>query len=200
MTQVLVAAPSVLAVALADAKANLRVDNDDMDGLITTWLQGIIAKLEHEIGQCIMQQTWEVRLDAFPGASAWKDGWCGSSASSAIELPHPVISVDSITYLDVAGDEQTLDPATYRIKREAYQSSVAPKRNTSWPATLDETHAVRITVKCGYGNTPGSTPQSVKLFVLAKLVEQFDPATRLERNTVQSSFVDSLLDACRSYS
>jgi uncharacterized phiE125 gp8 family phage protein len=200
MTKVLVAAPTVLAVTLADAKTNLRVDGTDLDSLITIWLQGIIAKLEHEIGQCIMEQTWEVRLDAFPTLPCWQVGLRTPLAvTDKIELPHPVISITSIKYIDPAGVEQTLDPAAYKIKREAYKSSVAPVAGTSWPETLDETNVVTVTVKCGYGNTAAATPPNAKLYILAKLVEQFDPATRTEVNTVQSTFIDALLDACRSY-
>jgi hypothetical protein len=40
---------------------------------------------------------------------------------------------------------------------------------------------------------------NVRLYVLAKLVEQIDPITRAERETVQSAYVDRLLDLCRTY-
>ncbi len=186
MSNVCVAGPDVLAVDLDDAKLSLRLELADtaMDGLVTIWTEGIIAALESEIGQCLMEQTWEVRLDEFP---------------VAISLPHPVISVTSVIYLDVAGDEQTLDEDAYRLNQMAYGSTLTPISGTCWPDTYDETGAVTVTVVCGYGDTPAATPKSVKLYILAKLSEQFDPATRMERDTVQSAFVTRLLDACRSY-
>ena len=185
MTKIRTIAPSELAVDLAAARANLRVDGSDMDALITTWLKGIIGKLEHEAGQCLMAQTWEVRLAGFP--------------AGAINLPHPVMGVTSVTYLDAAGVAQTLAPAAYTLTVERYTSRLTPARGTTWPATADDPAAVIVTVQCGYGNTSDKTPENVQLYILAKLVEQFDPATRMERDTVQSAFLDSLLDGIRCY-
>jgi uncharacterized phiE125 gp8 family phage protein len=187
MTKIRIAAPSVLAVDLELAKANLGIDGSDMDALVTTWIKGVVAALEHEIGQCLMEQTWRVVLDAFP------------CAGGEIALPHPVMAVSSLAYIDKAGVEQTLDGASYKLNRERYRSTLTPTAGTSWPATMVDRGVVTVELQCGYGNTPEDTPENCQLFILAKLVEQFDPATRLERDTVQSMFIDHLLDSCRSY-
>lgn len=184
MSQRLIKPPTELAVTLDQAKANLRVDSSDLDALITLWTQGITTALEHEIGLCLMPQTWEVTLDAFP---------------VAIKLPHPVISIASVNYLDTSGVEQTLSPAAYKLTRTAYASALTPAAGTAWPATFHDTEVVTVTLQCGCGPTASSTPKNIQLYLLAKLVEQFDPATRMERDTVQSDFIGRLLDACRTY-
>ena len=184
MTQRLITPPTVPAVTLDQAKLNMRIDGTDMDALIMLWVEGITAALEHEIGQCLMPQTWEVTLDAFP---------------AAISLPHPVISVTSVKYQDADGIEQTLAPETYKLIRSAYQTVLVPVSGAAWPVTLSDTGAVVVTVLCGHGATATATPANVRLYILAKLVESFDPATRLEKDTVQSSYIDRLLDACRTY-
>jgi uncharacterized phiE125 gp8 family phage protein len=184
MSQKLVTGPTVLAVSLADAKANLRIDGADMDALVTIWLQGVIATLEHEIGQRMMSQTWTVTLDAFDGA---------------ITLPHPVISITHIKYRDTSNVEQTLAPAAYRIKPEAYNTSVAPVSGTSWPDTYDETGAVVVTCVCGYGATDAATPANVRLYVLAKLEADYGPRSQTAGSIAVSDRLSRLLDACRSY-
>jgi uncharacterized phiE125 gp8 family phage protein len=202
MTKIRTIAPTVLAVTLADAKTSLRVDADmtDMDDLITSWIKGVVATAEHDIGQCLMEQTWQVRLDEFPGVSCHRLGdACSSTIPTALALPHPVISVTSVKYLDLDGIEQTLAPAGYKPIRRAYESFLVPARGASWPATAGELDSVVVTVVCGLGTDPALTPENVRLYLLAKLAEQFDPATRLERDTVQSSYLDGLLDACRCY-
>lgn len=183
MTMIRITPPAALPVSLDLAKANMRVDGDDMDALITSWIKGVVAALEHEIGQCLIEQTWRVMVDSFP---------------AALELPHPVMSVTSVKYFDVDGTEQTLDPAAYRLWRARYRSALMPPRGGAWPETLADTD-VTVEVVCGYGAAPDDVPENVQLYILAKLVEQFDPATRMERDTVQSAFVARLLDACRSY-
>lgn len=184
MSQICISPPTILAVKMEQAKRNLRVDDDDLDDLIEIWLQGIISALEHEIGQCVMEQAWEVTLDGF---------------SDAIRLPHPVMSVESVSYLDADGVAQELAPSTWRLSRSRYRTVMALAADSSWPATACSGDAVTIRVICGYGSTAESTPANIRLYILAKLVEQFDPITRAERDTVQSNFVSRLLDACRTY-
>jgi uncharacterized phiE125 gp8 family phage protein len=201
MTKIRTVAPTVLAVDLAVAKANLRIDGSDMDALVTLWLRGIIASLEHEIGQCLMEQTWEVRLPGFPSIPCWRVGQrVASSVADEIRLPHPVMAVTSVKYLGTDGAEQVLGEGAYRLNASRFASTLSPARGASWPATAEDDAAVVIEVQCGYGDTPDKTPENVQLYILAKLVEQFDPATRTERDTVQSAFIDGLLDACRSHS
>lgn len=186
MTAIRTTAPTVLAVSLDDAKLAMRIDGSDLDALVTNWIKGVIADLEHETGLCLMSQGWTTTLDAFP--------------TCAISLPHPVISITSVQYLDANGATQTLSSGAYRINRARYETTITPVTGTDWPATQDETGAVTIVTVNGVGTTDAATPANVKLYVLAKLVEQFDPATRLEnRDTPQSKYLDRLLDACRSY-
>ncbi|WGG52599.1 hypothetical protein [Rugamonas sp. DEMB1] len=109
MTKIRTVAPTVLAVTLPEAKASLRVDADttDMDDLITSWIKGVVANAEHDTGQCLMTQTWQVRLDAFPGVSCHRLGdACASATRTALGLPHPATSVTSVKYLDLDGIEQ----------------------------------------------------------------------------------------------
>ncbi len=200
MTKIRTVAPTILAVSLADAKAALRIDGDDMDALVTIWAKGVIAVLEHETGQCMMEQTWEVRLPGFPGVPCCSVGQPEArQLVDEISLPHPVLSITSVNYIDQDGDTQPLAPAAYRINRTRFTTTLSPARGASWPATAEDDAAVVVVVKCGYGSTPDKTPEEVQLYILAKLAEQFDPATRMERDTVQSKFVDGLLDRCRSY-
>jgi uncharacterized phiE125 gp8 family phage protein len=186
MSYVRIGSPVCLPVDLADAKQNLRIDGDECDSQISNWIAGITAELEHEIGQCVMQQTLQVILPRF---------------DTAIELPHPAIAVTKIEYYDQQGIARELDPATTRIVRTRYESRLVLARGVAgpWPDTDGSMDAVVITVDSGYGDTPAATPDAVKLYILAKLVDQFDPVTMAEKATPQSAFIDRLLDGCRSY-
>lgn len=194
-------APTVLAVTVDQAKDALRIDGSDLDALVTNWLKGIIATLEHEIGQCIMSQTWTTTLDTFPTVNCTSlcraERW---TASAAIELPRPVRTVSSVAYVDENGVAQTLDASDYNLHKGRYSSTITPKAGTSWPSTFDDVGVVTVTTVCGYGTTATDTPDNIRLYVLGKLVEQFDPDTRSMRtDSVQSRYLDRLLDACRSY-
>lgn len=183
MTQICIIPPSSLAVPIEQARANMRIDGTDMDQFLTLWLEGITAAAEHEIGQCLMRQTWEVRLDSFP---------------ASIPLPHPVLEVEFVAYIDQEGVAQQLAPEAYQLVPGRYASSLVPARGTAWPAASADPSAVVVTVACGYGDVPDKVPANVRLYLLAKLVDQFDPNTRAEKETAPSPFIARLLDACRS--
>ncbi|OEZ66302.1 hypothetical protein JAB5_00840 [Janthinobacterium sp. HH103] len=183
MTKIRTIPPDKLAVPIEQVRANMRIDGDYMDSLLEQWLKGITATAEHEIGQCLMPQTWEVRLDAFP---------------ALIDLPHPVLGVSSVKYVDADGAERTLPPAAYKLVPARYKTELAPARGAAWPATSPEPHAVIVTVECGYGDTSDKVPANVQLYLLAKLVDQFDPNTRAEKESAPSPFIERLLDGCRS--
>ena len=186
MTMIRTVAPTVLAVDIGLARTSLRVDGDYLDALITMWVQGITRKLEHAVGQRFMDQTWEVRLSAFP------DG------GEPIELPHPAKEVLSAKYVDPAGVDQTLPAAAFQLSLGEYASALIPARGATWAAAGSGVDLV-ITVICGYGDTPDATPETARLYILGKLVEQFDPITRTERETVQSVYLDGLLDDLKTY-
>ncbi|TWI65174.1 putative phiE125 gp8 family phage protein [Pseudoduganella lurida] len=179
------AAPAAMPVHLRQAAANLGIDGPDSDEAITGWLKGIVAHLEKQIGQSLMRQTWVGTLPGFP---------------AVIALPHPVLRVVSIDYVDEAGDEQALSLSTVRLTvPDEYTTLLKPARGRAWPATFSDEEAVRITVECGYGDSPDATPDDLRLYILAKLVEQYDPAAGGEKVTVQTSYLDSLLDPYRSF-
>lgn len=187
MTSELIRPPAQLAVTIELARKNLRVDGDYLDDLITMWVEGIIEDAEHELGRSLINQGRLLTLDAFP-----------ISGSIKLDRP-PLVAVDSIKFFDPDGQQQTLDPAGYLADRGKLPGWVVPAPGCAWPATQGRIGAVMVEYTCGYGLTPATVPKSVGLFILAKLAEQFDPATRTERDTVQSAYVTRLLDTCKTY-
>lgn len=184
MTARLISPPAALPVTLEAAKNNLGIDGAAMDGMVTAWVAGIVAHVEHQTGRALVQQGWRVTLDGF---------------SAAIRLGSPTISVESVKYLDADGAQQTLDPADYLLDLVSEPAYIVPAPGKAWPSTAGRINAVTVDYTCGYGPDDSTIPAGIKLFILAKLREQFDPAVRLERDTVQSSFLDRLLDPFRVY-
>jgi hypothetical protein len=76
---------------------------------------------------------------------------------------------------------------------------VVPARGKSWPAASGEINAVTVDYTCGYGATEASVPEGIKLYLIAKLREQYDPVVKLDRVVLQNSFLDRLLDRYMVY-
>lgn len=181
MTTYLLTPPAALAVSLATAKEHLKITNSDQDALVTAWIDGITAHAEHATGRSFINQTWRVTLDKFP---------------DAIEIPANAASA-TVKYYDTAGVEQTLDPADYVV--DTANSYIVPGVDKSWPETYERINSVNVDVVCGYGASDANVPKGLKLYICAKLVEQYDPASVPEKGTVQASFIDSLLDRFKAY-
>ena len=185
MTHEIITPNTVLEVSLTAAKAQLGIDGADLDATVTAWIKGIVAYAQHQTGRVILNQTWRTTLDSFP---------------NAIRLPFaPCSSVTSITYLDSAGAQQTLSSQDYELSTENQTAIVVPAYGKTWPSTYNKINAVKVDAVFGYGSTIADVPSDFNLFILAKLREQFDSATRPERDTVQASFIDHLLDGKKVY-
>ena len=182
MSAICIVPPALLAVDLSLIKKNMRIDDDHMDDLIELWAKGVITDLESKVGQHLMPQTWRVTLDSFQHLA---------------NLPHPATSVVSLKYIDAAGVERLLDAGQFTLIRAECYSQLVP--TAAWPSIKPGAAAVVIDVVCGMASSPADVPANMQLYILSKLVEQFDPQTRTERDTVQSTFITRLLDACKTY-
>jgi uncharacterized phiE125 gp8 family phage protein len=187
MTERLITPPAALAVSLAAAKEALRIDADDtsLDTLVTVWIKGVTQAAEHETGRAFVTQKWRVTLDAFP---------------DAIRLARsPTISVDSVKFYDQDSQLQILDPADYYADIVTLPGYIVPGIGKAWPATAARINAVTVDVTCGYGPDDTTTPECASLYILARLAEQWEPASKEFKGTVQSDFIGGLLDPIRTY-
>lgn len=137
-------APSTTPVDLVLAKVQCRVEHDDDDAFIQSLIGAATVHLDRILGRAVMPQVWLLEL------TAWQD---------AVVLPvEPVRSV-AVTYTDAAGDEQTLDAATYSL-------SAWPSMATEWrfvsgalrPELGDVVYPVRYTLNAGYANAEAVPP------------------------------------------
>lgn len=140
--------PTEEPLTLAEAKAHLRVDSTDDDAYISSLI--IVARqyAETYTARAISLATYLFSLDEFP------DG--------QIVLPNPPVqSIESITYIDADGVEQSLGEGSYDVDFNHEPCRIAPAFNTSWPGTRAVPAAVKITFTAGYpGVGSGSAEES----------------------------------------
>jgi len=182
-----VSPPAALAVSLATAKDQLRIEQDDtaFDALLTLWIEGITAsEAEHITGRQFVNRPMRVVLDKFPGA---------------IRLAAPTYSVESVKYVDSDGAEQTLDPADYYADMITEPGYIMPASGKAWPATANQVNSVTVDFTAGYGPDDSTVPKAAQLFIVARLKEQWDPATKEFKETVTSSFIKGLLNQLKEY-
>lgn len=100
-----------------------QVDDDDVVAEINAFISAAREWLESYTGTTLIRTSYEMQLDAWPG-----DG--------VLELPRsPLISVDSIGYVDGAGVTQTWDAANYDTDLYTVPGRIRLAYGGSWPSS-----------------------------------------------------------------
>jgi hypothetical protein len=145
-------------------KNYLRVDDDDDDETISDIIGAARERIEDLTSRCLMRQQWKFALDRFP--SLYTDYTFGDDYLSVsrprrysvymrgkneIILPRaPLISVDSISYLDGTGQRQTLPTSAYTVDDLSEPTRIRPAASQSWPAHMTDVNSIVITFTTGY--------------------------------------------------
>lgn len=137
MTDVLIAPPTVEPIARQQAKDHLRVSGTDEDALIDGLIVAARSFTEGYLGgAALVLQSRRLLLDCFP---------------ACIDLEHgPVRAVQSIQYLDEAGDLQTLAADQYRLDKYSRPARITPEYSVTWPSTYEVPNAVLVNYTAGY--------------------------------------------------
>lgn len=177
----LITPPSIEPLMLADVKLYLRVDHNDDDVVIARTFSAALAYTDGEegfLGRALVDQTWELTIDAFPVREI------------QIPLP-PLIAISNIFYDDGAGVQQILDPSKYSVDAVGEAAWVLPVG--SWPATFVGMNAVRIRFRAGYVDTSfsppvGKVPEDIVQALLLLTGTMYDDrATHIVGQTVTQS-------------
>lgn len=142
----LVTGPSQEPVTLAEAKAQCRIDTDDYDTILNRLISVARSKIEGRdgIGVFLMAQTWKLSLDKMP-TEIWIP--CG-----------PVLSIDSITYVDEGGDSQTLAASGYQWRKELFGARIKPPYSGTFPTVRQQYDSVQVQFTAGFPGTEDSPP------------------------------------------
>ena len=175
-------------VSLAEAKTHLKMDGIAADdALIARLIPASRRYCEVVAKRSFLNQTFDLVDDAFPftggtlnrqvrqfmgqftnGGGAIFPGVTALNAG-VIQLPRaPVVSVTSITYLDVSGTAKVWASGNYVVTTGS-PGRICASFGTSWPATLPVDGAVTIRFTAGYGATSASVVETDKAAVLIYL-------------------------------
>lgn len=144
----IVTAPSGLPVSLDQAKAQCNLEIDDDDVLLTRCIKSAWKYAEQRQQRTLLQTTFSQRYDGFP---------------RVFELPlPPLVSVDSITYIDASGDTVSLtEDEHFEVDTYSTPGLVYPAYNTCWPSTRGGRNTVTIQWVAGYTTVPDATQTAI---------------------------------------
>src|SRR5262245_16400054 len=147
----LITPPTQDPITLAQAKAHLRVVDDDDDALIAALLKSATQHAEAFTGCAFCDQTWDLYLDAFPTENELE-----------IKIPKPpLIAVTQIEYDNTDGDQILVPSGDYYVDTVSIPGWVVPQGELSWPTPIDAINSVRVRFRAGYMDT--NSPPNVSV-------------------------------------
>lgn len=170
----LIAGPQDLPLTLDEAKAYLKVEDDDTadDALIVALLRGAVRHLETFTGRALITQTWRLSLDDWPRRRAalprlWegvREGPDIVAGQDFIEIPRPPLqSVISFQVFDTSDAATEVDGSTYFVDTEGEPGRLGLRFAKTWPSTTRRPHdGIRITFVAGYGDDGNAVPDDLK--------------------------------------
>lgn len=137
-------------VHLRMGTAEIEAERSNIEALIS------VARIEAEnyTGRALISQTWEMKLHclAYP-----------------IRLPKQrVQSIESITYIDLDGNPQTLPADQYRLSGWD-SNNLLPAYAVNWPSSRGDIDSVTVRWVVGYGDDGGDVPMPIRQWMLIRI-------------------------------
>ena len=149
---------------MADAKAHLRIDNDDEDALIASLIVTSRLHIETALSLAMITQGWSLRIDAWP-------------ETGALTLPvFPVQAIESISAIAQDGADTAVDTDSFRIEVIGSRSRLLPL-SRQWPMH-GPAQGIEITFQAGFGDAGADVPAPIRqalLMLIAHWYEQREP-------------------------
>jgi len=166
----LISAPASYPISLVEAKEHLRVgaSTTDRDNYINGCIAAATDYVEQFLGRRLIDQTWELYLDAFP-----------TTGDMQIKIPFPpLISVLQVAYDDPSGFEQIIATGNYYVDNVSEPGWVVLQTVTTWPTPIDAINSVRVRFRAGYLSTGSpqvaAVPPAIKQAILLLIAEMFE--------------------------
>jgi uncharacterized phiE125 gp8 family phage protein len=141
--------PATEPVSLAEAKAHLRVTQNDDDAYIGTLIKTARQSIEAQTGLGLISQGWSVFLDDWP-------------EQGVIELPlAPVLEVIDIK---VHGDDDSfaiIDPAHYYADNVSRPARIILRGSRNWAAPGRVANGIEILLTIGFVIVPEPLREAV---------------------------------------
>ncbi|MGB7260315.1 MAG: head-tail connector protein [Pseudolabrys sp.] len=147
MPSILLTAPAVEPLSLAEAKAFLRVDNSDEDGVIGALIAGSRIHIEAQTRRALIAQSWRLSLDSWP-----LDG-------RLPVRPAPLRSLTAARVYDAEGVTHDIDTQAFVLDLASSALAFAP---WALPAPGRIAGGIELDITAGYGDAAVDVPEPLR--------------------------------------
>lgn len=147
MSSLLLTAPAVEPLSLAEAKAYLRVEHNDDDDVIGALIAASRIHVEAQTRRALITQTWRITLDAWPD-----DG-------RLPVRPAPLQELSAARVYDYGGTPHMADTESFVVDSGGSALAFAPWSLGS-PGRI--AGGIELDVVCGYGDAAADVPEPLR--------------------------------------
>lgn len=183
----LLTAPALEPVTVAEAKAAARLDGSHWDAIVADAIKAARVVAEHQTGQHVMQQTWRTELPEWPAADEL--------------LPYLRPTTVVVQYWSTSSTWVTLSSGAYVVAPADPGIVLVPALNTSWPVLGDVAAGPRVRVDVTLGATdPAAAHPACRQFIKALVgLMVADPTLTAMDALASSAYLPRMLDPARLY-
>jgi len=147
MSSLLLTAPAVEPLSLAEAKAFLRAETNDDDDVITPLIAGARIHIEAQMRRALITQSWRLSFDCWP-----VDG-------RLAVVPAPLQALAAARVYDVNNIAQTIDSSAFVLDKGASALIFTP---WALPAPGRVAAGIELDVSVGYGDAAIDVPEPLR--------------------------------------
>lgn len=177
MTWSIPSPPAADPTAIDAFRSQVRETSNQFDNELQAKLEYAIGIIEQNAHIQYYQTAAVYRADGFPGQSfdCYPYHIRTNSDARFYLPPSPLVSVESVTYIDNDGANQTLDPAEYEVIIDERPGFIRPAHEKSWPGA----RSVLVNYTVGFGTVWADIPPN-----------QAEPALQLGERYYRGSIPD----------
>lgn len=187
MALIMTSAPAIEPVALAEAKAHLRVDGTAEDTLITSLIATSRLQVEAALGLALILQSWSWRIDRWP-------------PGGTIILPlRPVSVITSIRVQNADLSYTVVPPASYLLDGQGAPARLVPT-GAGLPPPGIAALGCEVNFTAGYGALAADVPAPLRqaiLLLAAHWFENREPLAESGKAAPTPEAVNALLNPFR---